>query len=825
MTSTDQLAAEEKKTETATLPILPLRESFIYPFLVVPLMLQDANQTRMVDEALMRGSRIGLFLQKDLTQAGAGANDLHEIGLSGNILKMLRFPDGTVRFLVQGLKRIRIKKFTAEAPYLEAEIEELEDIVPTGVKMEAIHRNLMDRVKVMADLASYLTDEFHVSAINQDTQSKFVDFVASSLNISLEQKQIILAELNVLKRSELLYRIVNKEIEVLELSEKIQAVAASELGKSQRDYILREQMKAIKLELGEGDGKSELDEFETKILAANMPEVAEKAALKELERLGHMNSSSAEYTVSRTYLDWLTILPWSESTEDQLDIKLSLKVLNEDHFGLEKVKDRILEHLSVRKLKPDLKGPILCFVGPPGVGKTSLGRSIARSMGRKFARISLGGMRDEAEIRGHRRTYIGSIPGRIIQCLKRCGSNNPVIMLDEIDKMGADFRGDPASALLEVLDPEQNDTFNDHYLDLPFDLSKVMFITTANWLDPISHVLRDRMEIIRISGYTDTEKLAIAKQYLIPKQLENHGLKRSQVAVSDSAIKLLIDGYTREAGLRNIEREIAGVYRKCARKVASGLRKKINVTDKEIPKLIGPRKFTREVLSRHQRVGVVPGLAYTAFGGELLFVEATAMSGKGTMTLTGQLGDIMKESARAALSFIRSNTADLRIDPDLFERTDLHIHVPAGATPKDGPSAGITMAVGMASLLTNRPVKTCLAMTGEITLRGDLLPIGGLKEKLLAAARAGVETVIAPEANRKDLVDVPKEIRSKLKVVFFDDVMAAIHYSLDKISGNKKPVVKKTKKKTKSLKSKKTLKTRKTKKKKTSRKKVARTRS
>ena len=809
MTSTDQLDTETKATATITLPILPLRESMIFPYLVVPLMLQDANQTRMVDEALMRGSRIGLFLQKDLTETKTSQDGLHEIGVAGNILKMLRFPDGTVRFLVQGLKRIRIVRVVTESPHLEAEIEELEDIDPSGVKMEAIQRNLMDRVKVLADLANYLTDEFHVSAINQDTHSKFVDFVGSSLNISLEQKQVLLSELNVLKRSELLYRIVNKEIEVLELSEKIQAQAASELGKSQRDYILREQLKAIKRELGDGDDKSELDEFEKKIYAAGMPEMAEKAALKELDRLSHMNPSSAEYTVSRTYLDWLTVLPWAVSTEDNLDIKKSRHVLDEDHYGLEKVKDRILEHLSVRKLKPDLKGPILCFVGPPGVGKTSLGRSIARSMGRKFARVSLGGMRDEAEIRGHRRTYIGSIPGRIIQCLKRCGSNNPVIMLDEIDKMGADFRGDPASALLEVLDPEQNDSFTDHYLDLPFDLSKVMFITTANWLDPISHVLRDRMEIIRISGYTDPEKLAIAKQYLIPKQLENHGLKKAQVALTDTAVKLLIDGYTREAGLRNLEREIAGVYRKCARKVASGSKKKITVSEIQIPALIGPKKFTREVLSRHQRVGVVPGLAYTAFGGELLFVEATVMPGKGGMTLTGQLGDIMKESARAALSFIRSNTQDLDIDPSIFDRSELHIHVPAGATPKDGPSAGITMAVAMASLLTNRPVKQCLAMTGEITLRGDLLPIGGLKEKLLAAARAGVEIVIVPEENRKDLPEIPREIRDKLKVVFFNEMSAAIRYSLDKINGNRKPAAKKkttrktaTKKKTRAAKTK-----------------------
>jgi len=776
---------KEEVTDTQVLPILPLKGTIVFPYLVIPLMIQDVEQTRLVDDALMRGSRIGLFLQKDPKQSNPSPDDLYHVGCSGNILKMLRFPDGTVRFLIQGLARIRIRKFTSGAPSMTAEVEELEEIVKETVKLEALERAMLEQVKMLADLAPYLTEEFHVSAINQDTPSKLTDFVASNINISIEQKQELLEERDVLKRINKLYLALNKEIEVLQLSQKIQARAATELGKSQRDYILREQMKAIRKELGGGDESSEIEEFEKKIEAARMPESAEQAARKELDRLSHMNSSSAEYTVSRTYLDWLVSLPWSKSTTDKLDLKKAKKILDDDHYNLDKVKDRILEHLAVRKLKSDVKGPILCFVGPPGVGKTSLGKSIARAMGREFARVSLGGMRDEAEIRGHRRTYIGAMPGRVIQSIKRCGSNNPIIMLDEVDKLGADFRGDPSSALLEVLDPEQNYMFSDHYLEIAFDLSRVMFITTANWLEPIPHVLRDRMEVIPIPGYTDMEKLAIARRHLIPKQLENHGLTEDNLHLEDSAIKAIIDGYTREAGLRNLEREIASLARKAARKVATGSKRKITADAKEIAKLLGPKKFVREALSRKGVVGVAPGLAYTAAGGELLFIEATSMAGKRELTLTGHLGDVMKESAQAALSFIRSNSADLNLPADVVQDREIHIHVPSGATPKDGPSAGITMVIALASLLTKRPVKPCLAMTGEITLRGQILPVGGLKEKMLAAYRAGVDTVIVPEENRKDTVELPPEIKKGIKLKFFSEALAAIKFALEIVPQSK----------------------------------------
>ncbi|MFH1687090.1 MAG: endopeptidase La [bacterium] len=779
---------DQDKTDTVStevLSILPLKGTVVYPYLVVPLMIQDAEQTRLLDDALMRGARIGLFLQKDSKQDNPGPDDLYEIGTSGNILKMLRFPDGTVRFLIQGLTRIRLGEFTAESPYLMARVDELRETYSPSVEIEALQRNLLEHVKTLTDLAPYLTEEFYVSAQNQDTPSKLTDFIASGLNIPIEAKQAVLGQLNVTVRMKQMYLALTKEIEVLELSKKIQAQAAHELGKSQRDYILREQMKAIKRELGDSDEVSEVEEFQVRIKKAGMPEHAEKVANKELDRLAHMAPSSAEYTVSRTYLDWLVSLPWDATTVDKLDLRTAKKVLDEDHHDLEKVKDRILEHLAVRKLKSDVKGPIICFVGPPGVGKTSLGRSIARSIGREFGRVSLGGMRDEAEIRGHRRTYIGSQPGRIIQMIKRCGSKNPVIMLDEVDKLGSDFRGDPASALLEVLDPEQNDSFSDHYLEIPFDLSQIMFITTANWLEPIPAVLLDRMEIIRLPGYTDIEKTAIAKLHLIPKQLENHGLTGKNLAFDKSAIQAIIDGYTREAGLRNLEREIASVARKAARRVATGHKKKIQVDAKAVEKMLGPRKFTREALSRLGQVGVVPGLAYTAAGGEILFIEATAMPGKQGLTLTGHLGDVMKESAQAAMSFLRSNDRSLGIESEVFERTSVHIHVPAGATPKDGPSAGIAMLVALASLFTEHAVKPCLAMTGEITLRGQLLPIGGLKEKLLAAYRAGVAMVILPEENRKDAAELPPEIKKGIKVKYFSEALPAIRFALEKQTAKK----------------------------------------
>ena len=781
----------EQSIAVQSIPILPLKGTVVFPYIVVPLMIQEPQHAKMVDEALMRGSKIGLFLQKDAKQTNPGPDDLFHIGTSATILKMLRFPDSTVRFLVQGLSRIKIKKFTSKSPYLTAEVIETEETISSELKLEALSRNLSERIRKLVDLAPYLSEEFYVTATNQDTPSKLTDFIASNLNLSNEQKQQLLSETDVFKRMERLYAAVNKETEVLELSQKIQARAASELGKSQRDYILREQLKAIKKELGSPDDSSEIEEFEEKIKAANMPQHAEQTARKELDRLSHMAQSSAEYTVTRTYLDWLVTLPWSVSTKDKLDLKKAKKILDEDHFNLEKVKDRILEYLAVRKLKSDVKGPILCFVGPPGVGKTSLGKSIARAMGRKFARVSLGGMRDEAEIRGHRRTYIGAMPGRVIQSMKRCGSNNPIIMLDEIDKLGTDFRGDPASSLLEVLDPEQNDAFSDHYLEIDYDLSKVMFITTANWTEPIPAVLRDRMEMINIPGYTDLEKMQISKRHLIPKQLENHGIPKNKIEFKDSSITEIIDGYTREAGLRNLEREIASVIRKIARRIATGYKGKSSLTEKSIRKLLGPRRFTREVLSRKNKVGVVPGLAYTSVGGEILFVEATSMSGEEKLILTGQLGSVMKESAMAALSFIRSNNEELGISEAAFVKRVFHIHVPAGATPKDGPSAGITMVVSLASLLSNRPIKPMMAMTGEITLRGQLLPIGGLKEKLLASYRAGVTTVVLPEGNRKDTIDLPAEIKNNISFKFFDEVLPVIRYALDK-EAVKKPGKKST---------------------------------
>ncbi len=789
--------AKTKKASASTesVPVLPLKGTLVFPSLVVPLMVQQPEQARMVDSVLTAGGRLGLFLQRDPEEDDPGPDDLHTIGTAGSILKMLRFPDGTVRFLIQGLTRIHARQFARDGDHIVAEIVELEEKSGTSLKLQALQRNLLEQIKQLVELAPYLNEEFHVSAINQETPSKLTDFVASHLNVPNSFKQELIEEPNVLKRIERLFQVVNREIEVLELSQKIQSQAANELGKSQRDYILREQLKAIKRELGEADDQREIDEFREKIESAGMPETAATAARKELERFAFMNPSSAEYTVSRTYLDWLVSLPWTSGTTDRLDLRKAKSVLDDDHYDLDKVKERILEYLAVRKLKKDVKGPILCFLGPPGVGKTSLGKSIARAMGREFARISLGGMRDEAEIRGHRRTYIGALPGRIIQAVKRCGSNNPIIVLDEIDKLGTDFRGDPASALLEVLDPEQNDSFSDHYLDVPFDLSRVMFITTANWAEPIPPVLRDRMELIRIPGYTDVDKLAIARKHLIPKQLDNHGIADEQLTITDSAVKVLIEGYTREAGLRNLEREIASVTRKIARRIATGRKNQhVTVSDKDIAKLLGPARFTREVLTREGRLGVVPGLAYTQVGGELLFVEATAVPGKPNLILTGQLGDVMKESAQAALSFVRSHTAEFGLSPEVFDRSEVHIHVPSGAVPKDGPSAGITMAVALASLFTERPVQSCLAMTGEITLRGELLPIGGLKEKLLAAARAGVTRVILPQENKKDTVDVPKEIKSQLSLKFFGEVLPAVKYALAETrsgrANNRRPAAK-----------------------------------
>jgi ATP-dependent Lon protease len=769
------------------LPILPSRGVVVFPYMMTPLVISDQRYAKLIDEALMGGKTIGLFAQRDPEAETPGPDELYEVGCAGQIVKMLRFPDGSVRFLVQGQARIKVEKVLRSEPYIVAQVAEIEAVEEDArsVEVEALVRNLNEQIKAIVALAPYLSEDLQVTAMNTDDPSKLADLIASSLNLTTEEKQEILETLPVKDRLALVTRRINKEVEVLELSRKIQSEAAHEMGKSQREYILREQLKVIQKELGEGDERQrEYDEYLQKIEKARMPKLAREAARKELDRLQKMHPSAAEYTVARTYLDWLVDIPWSKSSKDEIDIKEARKVLNEDHYDLEKVKDRILEYLAVRKLKPDTKSPILCFVGPPGVGKTSLGKSIARAMGRQFERISLGGMHDEAEIRGHRRTYIGALPGRIIQGIKRAGTNNPIFMLDEIDKVGKDFRGDPASALLEVLDPEQNNTFSDHYLDVPMDLSRVIFITTANVLYTIPDVLRDRMEVIEIPGYTDYDKVRIARQFLIPRQLENHGLNAEHLKLSDAVLQQLINEYTREAGLRNFERQIATICRKVAMKVASEEASQVTVTAANLAEFLGPLKFFREV-DREPRVGVIPGLAWTPTGGEILFVEASRMKGKRGLTLTGNLGDVMRESVQAALSYLRAHARDYAIEPDFFEQSDLHIHVPSGAIPKDGPSAGITMATALASLLTGRQPRPRLAMTGEVTLSGDVMPIGGLKEKSLAAHRAGIKTVIIPHENEKDLVEIPEEVRKALTFIPVSDVHQAIEQALEPARGAK----------------------------------------
>ena len=762
------------------LPILPTKQIVVFPYLIAPLVVTDRDYAKMIDGVLAGDKMIGLFAQKDPRVEKPGIDGIFLSGTVGTIIKLLRFPDNSIRFLVQGLARIRIKKVAMDEPYIVARVERMEEKREASIEIEALKRNILVLFEKVVSLAPYLPDDLQVSAMNIEDPGRLADMIATNLNLSTVQKEEILEASDLKLRLERLTIFLNKELEVLELSKKIQKEAASEMGEIQKKYILREQLKAIQKELGEGDTVTmEVAELKRKIKEANMTPAALEAAQKELDRLSKMNPAAAEYTVSRTYLDWLVSLPWQRSTEDLLDIKKARKVLDEDHYDLDQVKERILEYLAVRKLKEDMKGPILCFVGPPGVGKTSLGMSIARAMGRKFLRISLGGMRDEAEIRGHRRTYVGALPGRIIQGLKRAGSRNPIFMLDEVDKIGQDFRGDPASALLEVLDPEQNNSFSDHYLDVPFDLSKVMFITTANVLDPIPDVLLDRMEVIRLPGYTDREKLMIAKRYLIPKELSNHGLTPNRLSFTDRALTDIINGYTKESGLRNLEREIATVCRKVAKElVEEGRKGKAVIRSKDLHKYLGPVKFLSEEVDRINRVGVAPALAWTRTGGEVMFVEATKMRGNKSLTLTGHMGEVMKESAQAALSYIRSRAQGLGIAEDFYDKLDIHVHVPAGAIPKDGPSAGITIATALASMLTGRKIKPRLAMTGEITLRGEVLPIGGLKEKTLAAHRSGVRTVILPKKNEKDLEEIPEEIRKDVKFIFVNTVDEVLENAL-----------------------------------------------
>ena len=764
------------------LPILPLFDAALYPKMVLPLVVMQPESIQLVDEAMSQNRLIGLVVAKKPVEKNVNMRDnLNTVGTVALILKMAKTEDNKLQLLAQGLGRFEIKKYEQEKPYLKASVKHIKDIETKDKEIEALMSNMIGQFSKIAELSPGLPQEIVMMAKSIQEPGILADMISSTINSSLEEKQRVLEIYDIKKRLKEVTRLLNYQLEILELGSKIQSQVKGDMDKRQREYFLREQLKAIKEELGEKDEAAvEVEDYKAKIEEKNLPEEARKEAERELNRLSRMHPSSAEYTVASTYLDWLTALPWHESTEDNMDIAKARKILDQDHFGLDKAKQRIIEYLAVRKLKPESKGPILCFAGPPGTGKTSLGRSIANALGRKFFRISLGGVRDEAEIRGHRRTYIGALPGRIIQGIRRSESNNPVFMLDEIDKVGSDFRGDPSSALLEVLDPEQNFSFSDHYLDVPFDLSKVMFITTANILDTIPPALQDRMEVLKLVGYTLEEKVKIAVRYLIPRQRDAHGLKAGQIKFTKGAIKHIISGYTREAGLRNLEREIANICRGVAAGIVEGKIKSVAIKVENIFEYLGPVRLTHEGKARTSIPGVATGLAWTQTGGELLFVEATSMRGSKGLTLTGQLGDVMKESATAALSFIRSNAALIGVPDDYFEKHDIHIHVPAGAIPKDGPSAGVTMLTALASLLTNKTIRRDLAMTGEITLRGQVLPIGGLKEKVLAAHRAGIKTIIIPKLNEKDLYDIPEEIQKKIDFKPVERMLDVLKIALEK---------------------------------------------
>src|SRR5580704_6250999 len=761
------------------LPVLPLRGIVIFPSQIHPFLVSRATSLKLIDSVGQANRIIALAAQKNPEEENPAPEGVYQRATAVRILKMLRYPDQSVRVLVQGLARLELGDFTQREPFFQAHVRRLADELVADKEVEALEAHLVSQFSKFVSLVPYLPDELQGIALKVREPGRLTDLVASYLKIPIEEAQDLLATLDVRARLEKLIAILSREIEMLELGHKIQSQVQTELNKNQREYYLRQQLKAIQKELGEGDSRSnELEEIEKKIEAAKMPEEARKAADKELERLKMIPPESAEHTVVRTYLDWLVTLPWAVSTEDNLDIKHARTVLDEDHYDLNKIKERILEFLAVRKLKNDTKGPILCFVGPPGTGKTSLGRSIARALGRKFVRLSLGGIRDEAEIRGHRRTYIGSLPGRIIQGIRNAGSNNPLFILDEVDKLGMDFRGDPASALLEVLDPEQNNTFADHYLDVPFDLSKVLFLTTANMLDPVPHALRDRMEVLELPGYTEEEKLQIVQRHLIPKQLIENGLGDQKIEFSEEALREIIHSYTREAGLRNLEREIARVCRKIARSITEGETAPSVVSGNDVQKYLGAPKFFSEVAERTQEPGVATGLAWTPNGGEIMFIESTRMTGQKGLNLTGSLGDVMKESAQAALSYVRTHAAALGIAPDFYDKSDIHVHVPAGAIPKDGPSGGVTIAASLASLLSGRPVRSDIAMTGEITLRGKVLPVGGIKEKVLAARRAGIKTIILPRRNERDLEDIQPEVRKELETIFVDTVDEVLKHAL-----------------------------------------------
>ncbi len=767
------------------LALLPLRDTVIFPVLVAPIAVGRENSVKLVDEAVAKGDRIiAVVAMKDSSIENPTAADIYPMGVAVVIRMMAKVPDG-IRMIVQGIARIQIQQITGEEPYLKARVKVIEsktEIAPEdALEIEALRRSISDMFPKIVGLSSNMPDELAGLSSSIDDPAVMTDLIAAHMPIGAEDKQRILETVDLKARMTSLLELMSKEMQVLELGSKLQSQVSSEINKTQREYYLREQIKAFQKELGEGDERGEeLDELRAKIAEAHMPEDALKEANREIDRLQRMSPGAPDYTTTRTYLDWLVAMPWDKSTEDNLDIPSVKKTLDDDHYGLEKIKDRILEYLSVRKFKPegDLRQPILCFTGPPGVGKTSLAKSIAGAMGKKFVRISLGGVHDESEIRGHRRTYIGALPGQIIQGIKRAETNNPLFVLDEIDKVGADHRGDPSSALLEALDPEQNSTFRDNYLDVNFDLSRVLFVTTANQLDTIQPALRDRMEIIELSGYTEEEKTQIAIRHLVPKQVAEHGL--TNVTFTEAAVKALVRGYTREAGVRGLERQIAAVCRKATREYAEGRTRAMKIDPARIEKYLGAPRFEyEEVAERTEQPGVVTGLVWTPVGGDVVFIEASQMEGGKGLQLTGQLGDVMKESAQTALSYIRAHAAALHISPDFYEKSDLHIHVPAGAVPKDGPSAGVTMASAIASLLSGRPIKPALAMTGEVTLSGKVLPVGGIKEKVLAAKRAGIKTIILPERNRKDLMeDIPEDLRRGMSFIFASNVHDVIEAAL-----------------------------------------------
>ena len=780
------------------IPLLAIRNTVIFPVLAFPINVGRDKSLKAVDRAMENDRLMGIVAQTDAKIEDPTTDEMHTVGTAVKILKSVKMPGNKLNVIIQGLSRIRIIEYIHTEPYLKARVEMIEEQEIKGVEVNALLMNLREQAQKIIELSPHIPSEASFLVKSIDNPAILSDIVASNLSVSVEEKQELLETLDVRQRMEAVVALLNKEIQVLELSNKIQSEVKGEMDKAQREYFLREQMKAIQKELGEVDERQEeFEELKRMVKKAKMPKEVEKVALKELRRMSRMSPGAAEYTVSRTYLDWLIELPWEKSSQDVLDIHAAGDILDEDHYGLDKVKDRILEYLAVRKLKADMKGPILCLVGPPGVGKTSLGKSVARSMGREFVRMSLGGVRDEAEIRGHRRTYIGSLPGRVIKGIKKAGTNNPVFILDEIDKLGADYRGDPSSALLEVLDPEQNNTFSDHYLEVDFDLSKVLFIATANQMGPIPGPLRDRMEVLELPGYTEEEKLRIARRHLIDEAIEDHGLTDDLIDITYEAVTTLISSYTREAGVRQLKRELASVCRSVAKDVAAGdATEKVVVGAEKVTDIRGPIKFFQEVAERTAHSGVATGLAWTPVGGDILFIEATTMKGHGKMILTGQMGDVMKESATAAMSFVRSRARELGIDEDAFEKKDIHVHIPAGAIPKDGPSAGTTMTTAIVSLLTGRPVNHELAMTGEITLRGHVLPVGGIKEKVLAAARAGIKHVMMPDKNEKDLVEIGDDVDLDVEFHFVNRLEDVLKYALGddildgKSKGADKPVKK-----------------------------------